>query len=131
MKAQSCYASPWPKTGNPNLSTPWGRYRHGCDPPDYHEQSKASAPTHPSNQNFSRSHQLPYFWFLLSSVSPFHNIHIQVSTQLSIVHSAMAHPPNGALVKIAAFLDDIPSVTRDGLYKPTGNASGEGILTCK
>ena len=25
-------------TGNPNLSTPWGRYRHGCDPPETRAQ---------------------------------------------------------------------------------------------
>jgi hypothetical protein len=33
MKFQRCFSSPPAKLGNSIRSTPWGRYRHGCDPP--------------------------------------------------------------------------------------------------
>ena len=31
MKVPMCWLSLLSNTRNPNLSTPWGRYRHGCD----------------------------------------------------------------------------------------------------
>ena len=34
MKSPPCIAFQIARMRNPNLSTPWGRYRHGCDPPN-------------------------------------------------------------------------------------------------
>ena len=34
MKFQPCFSSPPAKPGDSIRSTPWGRYRHGCDPPN-------------------------------------------------------------------------------------------------
>ena len=42
------------RIGNPNHSTPWGRYRHGCDPPACRGRSKSRGPTCTSVQSSRR-----------------------------------------------------------------------------
>lgn len=49
MKRQSYAPSQTPKINNPNLWTPWGRYRHGCDPPICRGHEKpVFRPAHPA-----------------------------------------------------------------------------------
>ena len=76
MKPQAFFSSRLLKSGNPNHSTPWGRYRHGCDPPlDCQRQSKASCSTCTSGQVFCRIVQPTHFSFLLETLSPFQDVH--------------------------------------------------------
>jgi len=42
MKSQPCFSSHSLRIGNPNHITPWGRYRHGCDPPDSRQSFSSS-----------------------------------------------------------------------------------------
>lgn len=44
-----------PKWVNLNLTTPWGSYRHGSDPPDYRELPKDRILAHPSVLDFCRT----------------------------------------------------------------------------
>ncbi|MDR4494801.1 MAG: hypothetical protein R3B74_10300, partial [Nitrospirales bacterium] len=45
------------KIGNRNLSTPWGRYRHGSDPPDIREIPKNRFIDLPSTVEFCLTNQ--------------------------------------------------------------------------
>jgi len=67
MTSQPCFSSRLPRIDNPNHSTPWGRYRHGCDPPDYQRRSKARGPTWTSILVSCRFvHHNAFFSFLLT-----------------------------------------------------------------
>jgi hypothetical protein len=84
MKSQSCCSCLPPRTANSNPSTPWSRYRHGCDPPpDGQRPSKACCSTHTSDQASWRVvHHNNFSSF--SHFSPFQNTHWLPKPQLPI-----------------------------------------------
>ena len=60
MKSPYCVPSHFPPTGNPNLFTPWSRFRHGCDPPDSLVSSECLPPPSTPHQFFVEPHSTIY-----------------------------------------------------------------------
>jgi len=83
MSSQMCYfSSRSRRIGNPNHSTPWGRYRHGCDPPACGGRSNVRGPTCTSVQPSRRFvHHIAFPSF--SHSSSFQNIHQRHKPQSS------------------------------------------------
>jgi hypothetical protein len=84
MKSQSCCSFLPPKTATGSLITSWGRYRHGCDPPDGNRQWNASGHPFAYTPESRRSHYRDLYWFSLSYLScPEHSLDFYRSTIIS------------------------------------------------
>jgi hypothetical protein len=66
MKSLIRFSSHFPQMQNPDLSTPWSRYRHGCDPPNSWVSSEClpslSTPHQLFVEPYSAIYSIPQFF---------------------------------------------------------------------
>lgn len=93
MKPQSCFPHGLPRTGNANLGTPWGQYRHGCDPPIFLGKFVERKPHFNFRSDFHQSVRRPYF----------------LSPLLSSTRISLQHQPLNDLGQPSVLWEGVPS----------------------
>lgn len=76
MKSQLYFSFLPPRMKNAGLSIPWGRYRHGCDPPSSQSKRQSVCPLCISGPHAFRFYLPTHLSFLLSTRTLFKYVHL-------------------------------------------------------